>query len=190
MRNTPARYGLIAVFLHWLDALVIILLFGIGLYMVELTYYDSLYKPLPFFHKSLGMLLMFWFAFRVFWRLTNPSPAPVPGTRPIENRLAKLAHWAMYLLIAIVLISGYLIPTAEGAPISVFDLFSVPAAISGIPGQEDTAGWVHRYLAYALISLVVLHASAALKHHFINRDATLRRMLGMSDKRRESHGAQ
>ena len=59
---------------------------------------------------------------------------------------------------------------------------AVPATITGIPDQEDIAGLVHRYLAYALIALVVLHAVAALKHHFINHDNTLRRMLGMSDK--------
>ena len=182
MRNTSKAYGLVAIFLHWLDALIIILLFAIGFYMVDLTYYDSLYKPLPFIHKSVGMLMVFWFLFRIFWRVTNVSPDPLDGTTPSERTLAKLAHRGLYLLITIVLVSGYLIPTAAGAGISVFDLFSIPATITGIPNQEDLAGAVHRYVAYALIALVALHAAAALKHHFINHDNTLRRMLGMSDK--------
>ena len=92
-----------------------------------------------------------------------------------------MAHVAIYLAISVVLISGYLIPTAAGAPISVFDLFSVPALVTDVTNLEDTAGLVHRYAAYALIGLVSLHAAAALKHHFINRDNTLRRILGMSD---------
>ena len=182
MRNTSTRFGFLTIFLHWLDALVIVALFATGFYMVELTYYDSLYKPLPFIHKSIGVLMMFWFPLRLVWRLANPVPDPVQGLTPAEHQLARTAHRALYLLIAVVLISGYLIPTASGAPVSVFDLFSIPATISGIANQEDTAGAVHRYAAYALIGLVVLHASAALKHHFINHDNTLRRMLGMSDK--------
>ena len=182
MRNTSTTYGWVAIFLHWLDALIIILLFAIGFYMVDLTYYDSLYKPLPFIHKSVGMLMLFWFVFRVFWRLTNTSPAPVEGLTKKEHLMAKLAHRGLYWLIGIVLISGYLIPTAAGAGVSIFDLFSIPALVSGIPNQEDLAGVVHRYVAYALIALMILHAAAALKHHFINHDNTLRRMLGMSDR--------
>lgn len=182
MRNTSTSYGLVAIFLHWLDAIIIILLFGIGFYMVDLTYYDSLYKPLPFIHKSVGMLMLFWFGFRIFWRFTSIHPDPVEGMTASERLLARLAHRGLYLLIGIVLISGYLIPTAAGAAISIFDLFSIPATITSIPNQEDLAGAVHRYVAYALIALVVLHATAALKHHFINHDNTLRRMLGMSDR--------
>lgn len=182
MRNTTERYGLIAILLHWVDALAILGLFAVGVYMVELTYYDSLYKPLPFIHKSVGILLALLFTFRIIWRLTNPKPAPVAGITALEHRLAILVHRIFYLLIAIVLISGYLIPTAEGAAISVFDIFSVPATITSIPEQEDTAGLVHQYLAYALLALVILHAAAAIKHHVFNRDNTLRRMLGMSDQ--------
>ena len=182
MRNTPTRFGWLAIAMHWIDAIVIVALFSIGFYMVDLTYYDALYKPLPEIHKSLGMLMLFWFPLRFLWRLSNPKPAPVEGISPAEQNMARLAHLAMYLLIAVVLISGYLIPMAAGAGISVFDLFTVPATISGIANQEDVAGVIHRYVAYALIGLVVLHASAALKHHFINHDNTLRRMLGMSDK--------
>lgn len=182
MRNTATRFGLAAIVWHWLDAIVIVSLFGIGFYMVELTYYDSLYQPLPIIHKSIGVLIMLWFPLRFLWRLANPSPSPADGITPAEHLLAKLAHRMMYLLIAVVLISGYLIPTAAGAGISVFDLFTVPAVVTGIANQEDVAGTVHRYGSYALVGLASLHAAAAFKHHFINRDNTLRRMLGLSDK--------
>ena len=182
LRNTAAAYGLVAIVFHWLDVIAIVGLFAIGFYMVDLTYYDSLYKPLPFIHKSVGMLMLFWFILRVIWRLANPKPIAAEGVKPVEHLLAGFAHLAIYLLIAVVLISGYLIPTAAGAPVSIFDLFSIPATVTSIPGQEDIAGATHRYAAYLLVGLAVVHAAAALKHHFINRDNTLRRMLGMSDQ--------
>jgi cytochrome b561 len=76
------------------------------------------------------------------------------------------------------MISGYLISTADGRPISVFGWFEVPALITGIPNQEDRAGDVHFYAAWALVILAALHALAAFKHHLIDRDDTLRRMFG------------
>jgi len=75
------------------------------------------------------------------------------------------------------MISGYLISTAKGKPIDVFGLFELPATLHGLDGQEDIAGMVHEYLAYSLIALAVLHAAGAIKHHVIDKDKTLIRML-------------
>ena len=183
MRDTETSYGSVSILLHWISALAIVGLFGLGIYMVELTYYDPLYNRLPFLHKSIGLLHAFAFALWVAWRLANPWPAPVPGTGALEARAARLAKHVFFWLIALVIASGYLIPTADGAPINVFGWFEVPALLTGLPRQEDLAGAVHRYAAYALIALAVVHAAAALRHHFIDRDATLRRMLGMSGRR-------
>jgi cytochrome b561 len=80
-----------------------------------------------------------------------------------------------------VMISGYLISTADGRAISVFGWFEVPALITSIPDQEDIAGLIHEYLAWGLVIFSGLHALAALKHHFIDRDPTLKRMLGRAD---------
>ena len=180
MRNTKETYGWIAIALHWVMAIVIFGMFGLGIYMVELTYYDALYKILPAIHKGFGVLLAMFLAIRILWRWTNPIPSPVAASSALQNRLAIVLHRIFYLLIAAIIISGYLISTADGSAISVFGLFSVPASITGIPEQEDSAGFVHQYLAYALIGLVVVHASAALKHHFIDRDDTLLRILRVS----------
>jgi cytochrome b561 len=79
----------------------------------------------------------------------------------------------------LIVISGYLISTADNSSISVFDLFLVPATITSIPEQEDMAGLVHEYLSYSIIGLTILHVAAALKHHFIDKDNTLRKMLGI-----------
>ena len=75
--------------------------------------------------------------------------------------------------------------TADGEPISVFGWFSVPATLSGLPDQADVAGEIHLYLAWALVVFAVLHAFAALKHHFIDRDPTLKRMLGRSSNEQQ-----
>lgn len=183
MYNTSDHYGLVAILLHWLMAIVIFGLFGLGLYMVELSYYDPLGNILPFIHISVGMLLVPVLIFGIIWKLIYPRPTPLAGTTALERALAKLVHHLLTLLIAAILISGYLITTAKGSSVSVFDIISVSATITSIPEQEYYVGLTHQYLAYGLIALVVLHAIAALKHHFINKDNTLRRMLGMSQSK-------
>lgn len=186
LRNTPEEYGWVAIILHWLTAAFVISLFALGLYMVGLDYYDELYYALPFMHKSIGILFVLLLLLRLVWRLGNPIPAPVAGTSPLEALLARLVRQFFYLLIGAILISGYLISTADGSPISVFDLFHLPATMRAAPQQADSAGLLHQYLSYALVTLAVLHALAALKHHFIKRDQTLRRMLGLSMAKQES----
>jgi len=183
MYNTSDHYGLVAILLHWLMAIVIFGLFGLGLYMVELSYYDPLGNILPFIHISVGMLLVPVLIFGIIWKLIYPRPAPLAGTTSLERTLANLVHHLLTMLIGAILISGYLITTAKGSSVSVFDIISVPATITSITEQEYYAGLTHQYLAYGLIALVVVHAIAALKHHFINKDNTLRRMLGMSQSK-------
>ena len=179
MFNTTERFGLVAIILHWVIALTVIGLFALGLYMLELSYYDPLYKVLPFVHKSVGLLLIVLLLARIVWKITTVQPNPVSGRTPFEIAAAKLVHFGLDAIILLIIFSGYLIPTAKGAGISVFGWFEVPASITSIPVQEDSAGSIHRYLAYLVVALSVLHAAAALKHHIINKDNTLRRMLGM-----------
>ena len=88
---------------------------------------------------------------------------------------ANAVHWGFYPLLFALMVSGYLISTSDGRPIAVFDWFSVPALFAR-KGMEDTAGEVHEWLAYITIALVVLHAAASLKHHFIDRNRVLTRM--------------
>jgi len=178
--NTTKRFGLVSVFLHWLMAVVMFGLFALGWYMVDLTYYDPLYNTLPFIHKSIGILVALIFLFWVAWKWFNPTPGPLQGRSRFEIIASRLMHSMLNILIALIVLSGYLISTADGSGVDVFDLFEVPATVTGIPQQEDIAGLIHEYLAYTLIGLVLVHAAAALKHHFVDRDNSLRRMLGIS----------
>ena len=177
LRNTEKTYGWVAIALHWLTALGVFGLFPLGLYMTDLTYYDPLYKTLPYIHKSIGVVLFIVILLRIAWRIANPCPWPLPTHAPWERALAKLTHALIYWLLVLVPIAGYLISTADGRPVEVFGLFAVPATITAIPEQEDVAGIVHLGLAIALLALVGLHIAGAIKHHLIDRDTTLLRML-------------
>jgi cytochrome b561 len=183
LRNTRDTYGLAAVAMHWLVAVTVVGLFALGLWMVELTYYDDWYRTAPAIHKAIGVLLFGVVLLRLAWRALGPRPTVLASHSALERRAAGIAHALLYLLLFGVMLSGYLISTADGRPIDVFGLFQVPAVISDLPSQADIAGTVHLYLAITLVSVAAVHALAALKHHFIDRDPTLLRMLGRTPER-------
>ncbi len=177
-KNNNLYWGAISIAIHWITAITVIGLFALGLWMTGLSYYDQWYKTAPFIHKSVGILLLFLTIFRVIWRVKNPTPQSLPSHTKWEKKLAHLMHLALYALLFSTITAGYLISTADGRAISVFDWFEVPATITSIPKQEDIAGFVHLYLAWTIIIMVVMHGLAAIKHHIINKDATLKRMIG------------
>jgi cytochrome b561 len=181
-RNTRSGWGIISIALHWLSALAIIGLFVLGWWMTGLDYYHDWYYVAPWWHKSVGMLLLFATLARLAWRLANPVPAGL-GHR-LERIAAHLGHIALYLLMLVVLVSGYLIPTAKGDAVSVFGWFEVPALISGLPNQATLAGEIHWYASLLLILLAAGHTLAALKHHVIDRNDALLRMIDPSRSRR------
>ena len=175
LRNTSQGYGQASILLHWVMAILIIALFVLGKYMVDLNYYDPWYQKAPALHRSFGVVMAALLVFRTGWRLSNLVPEPMG--RPWELRAAVWMHRLFYALIAVIVVSGYLTTTATGQPVTVFGWFDIPATLSGIENQEDIAGEIHEWLTNILIMLVVIHMLAALKHHFLNRDATLRRIL-------------
>jgi len=180
IRNSANRFGLVAIILHWLVAIVVIGLFALGYWMVDLTYYHEWYKQAPDIHRSVGILLFATMVLRLLWRLFNRTPDTLPTHTRLEIVAGHVAHFALYALIFVATISGYLISTANGAGINVFDWFSVPSVTGKVEGMADIAGEVHYYATWALVILAGIHALAALKHHFFDKDDTLRRMLGTS----------
>jgi len=175
LKNSDEGYGWISIALHWLMALTIFGLFGLGLYMVELTYYDAWYRGSLELHKAVGILLALAWMARIAWRISNTNPKDL-GNKAWEHKVAHLVHILLYLMMLALFVSGYLISTADGRSIDVFGWFAVPASLM-MDNQEDIAGVIHWGLAWGLILLVALHAGAALKHHFIEKDQTLVRML-------------
>lgn len=177
-RNDQQRYGWVAVALHWGMALMVVGLFALGLWMTSLGYYDPWYRKGPDLHRSIGVLLFALLLARLAWRWVNPQPAPEPNHAPWERLIAHCAHRALYLLLILLCLSGYLISTADGRAIQLFGWIELPALIHGIDQQEEYAGTAHWLLALTTLTLAGLHALAALKHHFIDKDRTLLKMLG------------
>ena len=173
IRDTAQGYGIISRLFHWLMAIAIVGMFGLGVWMVRLDYYNPYYNAAPDFHRSLGILLLIALMVRWSWRALNPKPDSRELT-PFEAKSASVVHWSFYVLLLALMISGYLISTPEGQPIDVFGWFSVPSIIH-MRGLEDRAGYIHRILAYAVIVLAVLHTLAALKHHFFDKSQVLTR---------------
>lgn len=181
LKNNTSSYGLIAKLLHLIIALIVFGLFGLGFWMVDLGYYDDWYKTAPFIHRSVGILFIGLLASRIIWTLINKKPNPVSGHKAWEIKSAHLVHFFLYAFMIVLVTSGYLISTADGQGISVFNWFEVPApksllALIDMNNLADIAGFIHKYIAYALMALVAIHALASLKHHFIHKDNTLLRM--------------
>ncbi|MCE0557266.1 cytochrome b [Motilimonas sp. E26] len=177
LKNSTQGYGWVTIIIHWLVALAVFSLFALGYWMVDLSYYSDWYQTAPMLHKSFGICLFALMVFRIIWRLTNPKPKGLSNHQTWEKTIAKLGHFALYAILFVLMISGYLISTADGRAISVFGWFDVPALLSGLPQQEEIAGDIHEILAWSLLVLSAGHALAALKHHFIDKDSTLSRML-------------
>nr|WP_319534169.1 cytochrome b [uncultured Vibrio sp.] len=178
MDTSVENYNIITRVIHWLSALCIVGLFAVGLWMVDLSYYSEWYRTAPHYHRSIGILLAIVTLFRIVWK--HMSASPKSEGKAFEIVTAKLAHSAMYLLLITIFATGYLISTSDGRGIEVFDWFTVPGAGELFPNQSDLAGEIHFYAAWAVILIAGLHALAALRHHFIDKDNTLRKMLGAS----------
>ncbi len=179
IRNTDTRYGLSAVVLHWVMAMMVFGLFSLGLYMTSLGYYDPWYHSAPWWHKSGGLLLLCLLIIRAAWALFNIKPVPLPTHQPWETLLATIVHRLLYWLLLAICVSGFLIATAKGDGIEFFGWFEVSAITNGLSDQEDLTGKVHLVLAITTMLLAALHVAGALKHHFLDRDTTLKRMFGI-----------
>lgn len=177
LRDSSSGYGLITITLHWVCALLIIFLFGLGVYMRGLDYYSPWYHKGPVLHIALGILVFILMSVRLFWRVRGPQPDDITTISQGNLAAAKGVKILLYLGVFIICISGYLITTAEGETANFFDLFSIPATIKLSAVQVDLAGKIHKYVAWLLIFIALTHASAALFHHFFKRDKTLVRML-------------
>lgn len=174
IKNTNDRYGLVAIILHWLMAILIISLLALGLYMTSLPIGLQKLK-LYGWHKEYGLLVLWLVILRLAWRLFNRTPQlSLPWWEKIA---ARSVHWAFYVFMFAMPITGWLITSAAGLPVSFFGLFVLPSIVPASDASRELFEVIHQWIGYGLIAAIVLHSAAALKHHFINKDDILRRML-------------
>lgn len=171
----PTQYDAVTKGLHWLMALLIIGLWGVGLAMEEMPKGD-LRSQVIGLHKALGVVVLALVVLRLAWRATHAAP-PLPDTMPaIEKLGAKLGHWALYALMIAIPIDGILMSQAGGRAVNVFGL-TLPTFIEKNDALKSLFGDGHEVMAWVLAAVLVVHVAAALRHHVVFKDDVLRRML-------------
>jgi cytochrome b561 len=184
MSDQKHKLSPITVSLHWIVAITIISLLAVGIYMSE-THSFGLYD----IHKSFGILIFAFVLVRIVWRLRQGWPVPVSNYSKLQQTLAKVTHWGLLLGTVIMPISGMLYSGLSGHGFSLFGLELVaqnyhPTIEYEIVPHNDIlaelAEEIHGTIGYIMVILVVLHVVGALGHHFLDKDGTLKRMLGKS----------
>lgn len=175
------RYTGPAIFLHWLIALGLIGIFALGFYMHDLPLTPIKLK-LYSWHKWAGATLFIFVLIRLGWRLTHAAPALPATMTPALRRGAHLAHWLLYGLMLAIPLSGWLMSSALGFQLVWFGLVPLPDLLVKDAALGEQLKQVHKLLNFAMLGLVVMHTGAALKHHFLDRDTVLTRMLPVLKK--------
>jgi len=181
LRNTADTYGALAKFLHWAIVILIIAQYVIIEAAEELP--DGLEKlTMITRHKSIGMLVLGLALVRIAWKLVNKGqPARADAAAPADCSAA--GHGLLYLLILAQPISGWMMSSAANYPVTFFGWFEFPALVGANEGFHEFYEEVHEFLFTALLVVTVVHVLAALYHHFIQKDDTLRRMLPFGRRR-------
>jgi cytochrome b561 len=172
--QASARYTRTAISLHWLMFLLMAAGFTIGAYMADM-HVSPLKARLFSYHKWIGVTVLGFALIRVLWRLTHRPPPDLPMPR-WQQLAAHSAHWLLYALMIATPLVGWLYSSAAGFPIVYLKLWRLPDLVQKNEALAKVLVDVHGFLAWALLWVVVLHALAALKHAFFDRDATLKRM--------------
>ncbi len=175
IRDTSNGFGIISILFHWLGAILTLTLFGVGFYLTSYGYYSPNALKIAHFHYALGILLSGLIVVRILWRLSSKSPASLTSSLVARISIAA-SKLLLYVLLLAIVVSGYFICTSEGQSIDVFGMFQVPSVLLLEIEQLNIAGLSHKYLSWILIGVVVVHALAALTHHFFLKDRTLVRM--------------
>jgi cytochrome b561 len=178
------RYTIVAITLHWVMALGILALAGLGLIMVHIHLPLSERFALYQLHKSIGITILLAACLRLAWRIFHKPPALPAHMPPLERMAAHGGHLVIYLLLFFLPLTGWALVSASVLHLPTYLYGTIPwphlPVLSSLPNKapvEAVLKLVHRYVAWTLLALVVGHAAAALRHHFIAQDGVLLRML-------------
>lgn len=170
------RYTTTAIALHWLMAVLLVGLFGLGLYMVNLPLSP---RKLQFYswHKWAGVIAFTLVLVRLAWRLRHRPPSLPATMGGLERLAAEVAHWLLYLLMVAIPLSGWLMSSAKGFQTVLFGVLPIPDLLGKNEALGDALQLAHVALNYTLLAAVAVHVAAALKHRLIDRDEVLGRIL-------------
>ena len=174
-RNTKRAWGSLSKALHWIIVLLIINQWVIAERADDLTGFQK-FTALNW-HKWFGMTIFMLAIVRLVWRLANPVPDLTAETRPWERVLAKISHALLYTLIFAMPLTGWLMSSAKAYGVSWFNLFQFPDLVGKDERLYELMHETHEVLFGVLVATALLHAAGALKHHFVDRNDVLRRML-------------
>ena len=185
MSSTPSRnpaaqrsqrYTLPAMVLHWLIAVLIFGLFPLGLYMSDLALSPRKLQLISW-HKWLGITVLLLVVLRLLWRLGH-RPPPLPDSVPRwQAHAADALHKLLYLLILAIPLSGWALSSAAGIPVVWWGVLPLPSLLPADHALARELAQLHKWLNFTMAALVVAHVGAALKHHLVDRDGVLLRML-------------
>lgn len=170
------RYTNTAISLHWLVTALILCAFPLGIYMSDLKL-SPLKLQLFSYHKWLGVTVFLLVVIRLLWRATHTPPALPASIAAWQRRAAHALHHLLYILMFAIPLTGWLMSSAKGVPTVYLGLVQLPDLLGKDKALGHTLENVHATLNYLMLALLVMHVAAALKHHFIERDDTLARML-------------
>lgn len=173
------RYDAFARTLHWLIALMIFGLIGVGIYMGDLPREDTLRPQLYTLHKTFGVLVLCLAVIRIAWALLVRAPELPHALQSWEIKLAKLVKLGMYLLMLVIPMVGYALSNFADKPVALFGVIELPTLLTPDKELKEIAEELHEILAFTLLGLASLHIAGALKHRFFGTSETdvLRRML-------------
>jgi cytochrome b561/polyisoprenoid-binding protein YceI len=177
LNNSELRYGWIAMLLHWGMAIAIIAMLAVGIYMEDLPFGPQKLALIGW-HKATGMLLLALAVARLLWRVVSVVPSHPSSMAPLQRKAADAAHWALYGLMIAIPLSGYLLSTAAGFPVALYNWgITLPLLFAPSKEAQELFGEAHELMAWGLLVLIHLHVLAALYHHAMLKDGVLRRML-------------
>jgi cytochrome b561 len=169
------RYTRTAILLHWSIAGLIVCAFAVGWFMTPLSV-GPLRLRLVNWHTWIGISVLLLVVLRTLWRVTHAAPALVPMPR-WQRQVALGLHGLLYVLLFAMPISGWFSSNAAGHPVVYFGLIGLPTLVDKDKGLAHSLHGLHHQIGWFLLIAFGLHLLAVIKHHFINRDATLNRMM-------------
>ncbi len=173
--NSATHWGLISRLLHWFMAIAIIFMFGLGATMINMRL-SPMKLEMFIVHKSIGILLLLLVTIRIVWRLLNPAPRSPRSFSASQRRVVAVGQLLMYALMICIPVSGWVINSAANFPLQWFSLFEIPPIAQPNLDTEAYAKTVHLVLVLTLGAVVLIHITAALNHHFIQKNDILKRM--------------